>query len=36
MKNWPIFGLLAVLSSDNSPIARIVELYQLEAQDLAK
>jgi hypothetical protein len=34
MKNLTIFCLLAVLFSDNSPIARIVDLYQLEAQDL--
>jgi len=30
-----MFSLFAVLSSDNSSIARIVNLYQLEAQDLA-
>jgi hypothetical protein len=34
MKNLTIFGLLAVLSSDNNPIARVVDLYQIEAQDL--
>ena len=34
MKIRTIFDLLTVLSSDNSPIARIVDLYQLEAQDL--
>jgi hypothetical protein len=34
MKNQTIFCLLAVLFSDISPITRIVDLYQLEAQDL--
>ena len=31
-----MFRLLAVLSSDHSPITHIVNLYQLEAQDPAK